>query len=56
MSDEDHLNAEDRKILNFMFDNLNMSLREVAKHFNISVERVHDILTRDLNEVMRTAT
>ena len=56
MSSDDHLSPEDRKILNFMFDHLNMSPREVAKHFNISVERVHDILTRDLNEVMRAAT
>ena len=56
MSDEDHLNPEDRKILDFMFGNLNMSPREVAKHFDIPVERVHDILTRDLNAVMRAAT
>lgn len=55
MSGDDYLTPEDRKILNFMFDHMNMSPREVAKHFNLPVERVHDILTRDLNEVMRSA-
>ena len=55
MSDDDYLSPEDRKILNFMFANMRMSPREVAKHFNVPVERVRDILTRDLNEVMRDA-
>ena len=55
MSDDDYLSVEDRKILNFMFANMNMSPREVAAHFNVPKERVHDILTRDLNEVMRSA-
>lgn len=53
MSDEDPLDPEDRKILDFMFDHQRMSPREVARHFNIPVERVHDILRRDLVEVMR---
>jgi DNA-directed RNA polymerase sigma subunit (sigma70/sigma32) len=50
---DDYLSPEDRKILNFMFDNLSMSPRDVAKHFNIPRERVHDILARDLAEVMK---
>ena len=53
MSDEDYLNPENRKILNFMFTNMVMSPREVAEHFNIPVERVRDILARDLAEVMK---
>lgn len=51
----DYLNADDRKILNFMFANMNMSPRDVAKHFHITMEHVHDILRRDLNEVMKDA-
>lgn len=50
--DEDHLNPEDRKILNFMFSNGNMSPREVAKHLGIEAERVFDILARDLSAAM----
>jgi hypothetical protein len=53
MSDDDYLNPEDRKILNFMFANMNMSPREVAEHFAVPVERVHDILRRDLAEVTK---
>lgn len=56
MSDEDHLNPEDRKILNFMFANSNMSNKEFAEHFKVPIERIHDILRRDLAEVMRGAT
>jgi len=52
-SEDDYLNPEDRKILNFMFDHLDMSPREVAKHFHTSLEHVHDILQRDLKEVLR---
>jgi len=51
--EEDYLSPEDRKILNFMFANMNMSPREVAEHFNVPKERVHDILARDLREVLR---
>ena len=52
-TDADYLSEEDRKILDFMFANMNMSPREVAAHFNIPKERVHDILARDLTEVLK---
>jgi len=53
MNNEDYLSPEDREILNFMFANTTMSPREVAKHFDVPVERVHDILKRDLAEVLK---
>ena len=53
MTTEDYLSLEDRKILNFMFANMNMSPREVAKFFGVPIERVHDILRRDLAEVTK---
>lgn len=53
MTSDDYLSPEDRKILNFMFTNMTMSPREVAEHFNVPKERVHDILARDLREVMK---
>jgi DNA-directed RNA polymerase sigma subunit (sigma70/sigma32) len=53
VSDEDYLSPEDRKILDFMFANMNMSPHEVAAHFNVPKERVHDILARDLKEVLK---
>lgn len=53
MNDEDYLSPEDRKILNFMLANSAMSNREFAAHFNVPVERIHDILRRDLAEVMK---
>jgi hypothetical protein len=52
MSDENSLSLEDHEILNYMFKNLNMSPRDVAKHFNVTIERVHGILMRDLQQVM----
>jgi len=54
MSEEaDHLNPEDRKILNFMFANLHMTNQQFAAHFEVPVERIHNILRRDLAEVTR---
>lgn len=53
MSAEDYLSPEDRKILNFMLANSTMSNREFAAHFNVPIERIHDILQRDLREVMK---
>lgn len=53
MENDDFLSPEDRKILNFMFANMALSPRQVAAHFDVPVERVRDILARDLAETVR---
>ena len=45
---------EDRKILAFMLDHSDMSPRQVAARFMVPVEHIHDILKRDLAEVLES--
>jgi hypothetical protein len=51
IEDKDPLSSEDRKIFNFMSENMDMSPREVAKLLDIEFARVLDILARDLKWV-----
>jgi hypothetical protein len=46
---------EDVAILSFALAHCEMGPRALAEHFGVPVERVHDILRRDLDEVVRQA-